>query len=261
MRLSYRLMPLLACLICPLAWSYAPVVDDSENFALLEDQVSDRAVVGSSLNDHSQQALAHEDQTPVTSKNLDLLNRVNGLQQELQELRGQLDQQTLALHALQAQSGTFAATPDIAQKNAPLPAISEPTYKPEVTVKSASESTRYLSAFNLIKLKEFAPAMTAMQNFVADYPAGEYTANAHYWLGELYLQNKEYDLSLQQFDRVLTQFPSSIKYADSLLKMGYALAAMGKNTEAQQRLQSVISQYPDTKVSELARTKMASLGA
>ena len=103
--------------------------------------------------------------------------------------------------------------------------------------------------------------MTAMQNFVADYPAGEYTANAHYWLGELYLQNKEYDLSLQQFDRVLTQFPSSIKYADSLLKMGYALAAMGKNTEAQQRLQSVISQYPDTKVSELARTKMASLGA
>ena len=43
--------------------------------------------------------------------------------------------------------------------------------------------------------------------------------------------------------------------------MGYALSASGQVGAARQRLQSVISQYPDTHVSELARTKLASLGA
>jgi len=248
MRLLSSLIPLLVCLICPLAWSNAPVVDESENFALLEEQVTDNAAIGSSFNDHPQQALAHEENTSATKTNLDLLNRVNGLQQELQELRGQLDQQILAMKALQTQSGVMPAVASL------MPAAEHPN-------NSAGEQDRYLSAFNLIKRKEFDAAITSMQNFVSDYPAGGYTANAHYWLGELYLQNKDYAQSIKHFDIVLTKSPSSSKNADSLLKMGYALAASGQESAARQRLQAVIAQYPDTHVSKLAHAKLASLGA
>ncbi|AHE68176.1 hypothetical protein Loa_02642 [Legionella oakridgensis ATCC 33761 = DSM 21215] len=70
---------------------------------------------------------------------------------------------------------------------------------------------------------------------------------------------KDYPKAIEHFEAVLQQFPSSSKSAASLLKIGYALAASGKNNEAKQRLQQVIKNYPDTNTAQLATTKLRSL--
>jgi tol-pal system protein YbgF len=124
----------------------------------------------------------------------------------------------------------------------------------------ADEQISYLAAYELVKNKKYDDALSAMQNFVAKYPQGGYTANAHYWLGELYMVKKDYSEAIKHFDIVLEQFPSSSKCSASMLKIGYALAASGKTTDARTKLLEVLKKYPDTSTAELASTKLQSLG-
>ncbi|MBY0378010.1 MAG: tol-pal system protein YbgF, partial [Gammaproteobacteria bacterium] len=124
----------------------------------------------------------------------------------------------------------------------------------------ADEQISYLAAYELVKNKHFDDALTAMQTFITQHPHGGYTANAQYWLGELYLVKHDYPKAIEHFELVLKQFPSSSKAAASTLKIGYALAAAGKDNEARARLQQVLKTYPDTPTAQLATIKLESLG-
>lgn len=280
----------------------APVVDDSENFAILDEQQADMdQPVVSDLNEENgddEIALAHESNTN-TSAAVNSLDKIHGLQQEIQELRGQLEVQAHELKKLQQQQlafykdldARFRTTPNQTATNEPAtdlsigtkhnPAsnnstiptpIEQPTPQADVSLNAATiipatrgnpadEQLSYLAAYELVKNKRFDEALVAMQNFVKQYPQGGYTANAQYWLGELYMVKKNYTLAIEHFDIVLKQFPGSSKAAACTLKIGYALAASGKSSDAKQRLQQVLKSYPDTPTAQLAMAKLRSLNA
>lgn len=69
----------------------------------------------------------------------------------------------------------------------------------------------------------------------------------------------DYPQAIEHFNVVLQAFPTSSKSADSLLKIGFALASTGKVTEARDTLKAVIKNYPDTGTAKLAATKLESL--
>ena len=302
---SCRLI-LATCIVCLLPWAVyaeAPVVDESENFAAYDqDQAVDYQPLAhasrpsrnrNDLDYADEQPLARETTLPSSSSNsASLINQVKSLQQEVQELRGQLEVQTHDIKLLQEQLLAYYKDLDARLRNAPtapqgkptpLTSLQTPSPAPIVPVLStnpasshpvkvipvanntlhnsnpAEEQIRYLAAYDLIKTKHFNEAITAMQSFANDYPKGGYTANAHYWLGELYMTQKDYPKAIVHFDTVLQQFPSSSKSAASLLKAGYALAASGKKPEAIARLKEVIKHYPDTNTAQLAETKLKSL--
>lgn len=264
----------------------APVVDDSENYALLEEQASAELPTRPTrslpkeegFTAEEEVALAQEDNPVSENNNLDLLNKIKGLQQDIQVLRGQLDEQTNALKKLQEQQLAFYKDIDARlQKNSssnlsskpsgPLNLDSPETQSTGSAIPShalkknnpAEEQVSYLAAYELIKNKQFNEALVAMQTFVNTYPQGGYTANAYYWLGELYLIKKQYPQAIQNFDIVLKQFPSSTKKADCSLKIAYALAASGQTAAAKKRLQEVIQNYPGTPTAHLAQTKLNAL--
>ena len=302
------------------ALAEAPVVDDSENFAVLEEQQTAHkpSVARSSAQsnyDETEHALAKEnDSIDANGNNVDLINKIQGLQQDIQELRGQLEVQSHELKLLQDQQLSFykdldarlhgsqiqannslpttknqptveasiekpATTskkaistpvmPELATTNITPTAVVTPTTNSTQPVQTsassananpADEQISYLAAYELVKNKQFDEAITAMQNFTTKYPNGGYTANAQYWLGELYLVKKNYNEAITHFDVVLQQFPSSSKYSASLLKKGYALADSGRTDDAKARLQEVMKKYPDTNASELAHLKLETLG-
>ena len=283
-------------------FSEAPVVDDSENFALLDDQQAAyerpvaKAESHSSYNDE-ESALANDNiettsNSTSNNNNALLLDKVQGLQQEVQELRGQLEVQSHDLKLLQQQQLSFYKDLDarlrhepvktatnepitdlsIGQKEAPKniagqldksrsQAVVSPVINAPARTNPADEQISYLAAYELVKNKRFDDALIAMQTFVTKYPQGGYTANAQYWLGELYMVKKNYSSAIEHFDIVLQQYPSSSKSAASLLKIGYALAASGKKQEAITRLQQVVKNYPDTNTAQLAKTKLDALSS
>lgn len=295
----HRLLPgLCLCCILPLqVLAQAPVVDDSENFAILDEQQAAierpvaKAQLDNNYNEDEEVALA-QDNRDSAKDNAGLLNKIQGLQQEVQELRGQLEVQAHDLKLLQQQQLAFYKDLDsrlAGGKAAPLPAkeqLAEPVNthgqrgvmlpqqqslqdmdKPLTAgvinasgSNPADEQLSYMAAYDLVKGKRFDDALAAMQAFVAQYPTGGYTANAQYWLGELYLVKNNYPQAIAHFDTVLKQFPSSSKAAASTLKIGYALAASGKENEARLRLQQVLKNYPDTPTAQLAARKLEILG-
>lgn len=291
--------------VSPKILALAPVVDDSENFAILDDQqadieqpvASDRtqpsASTGKSNFIDDEKPLAHDDggiptqqQQPVA-----LLDKLQGLQQELQELRGQLEVQSHEIKVLKEQQlayykdldarlrqdPTSAATPNKTVSTsivpntpilAPIPqtntaqkgeASSEVTIQPTAASNTADEQISYMAAYELIRNKKFDAATVAMEKFLRDYPQGAYVANAQYWLGELKMASKNYQEAIQHFEVVLTQYPKSSKAAASLLKIGYAYAESGNKAEAKQKLTQVIKQYPDTQTAQLANAKLRTL--
>lgn len=269
------------------AFAYAPVVDDSENFALLEEQQAEieQPVARDSRETYDdEQPLAKDTTSNNTASNIDLVNKIQGLQQDIQELRGQLEVQAHELKLLKEQQLSFykdlderlragsgkmaqnvpTTTPSPTSNIAVTPnvALQPPIDKPAVITSNnpADEQISYLAAYDLVKNKQFDEAMTAMKAFIAKYPQGGYTANAQYWLGELYMVKKDYVEAINHFDTVLKQFPTSSKCSASMLKIGYALAASNKKIEARQRLQEVLKKYPDTNTAHLASIKLESLG-
>lgn len=285
---------LLAVGFSLLSWSVfaeAPVVEESDNFALLDDNQSAMVQPESKSafvdNDAEQIAIAQHQDNVGSQANIQLLDKLKSVQQELQELRGQLEVQAYHLKKLEQQQLTFYKDIDSRLGGHPPPQTSQTV--PEATNQSltidspkkpaassfyrtapknnvstnhknpAEAQISYLAAYDLLKSKHFDEALEAMQAFVKNYPQGGYTANAHYWLGELYMVKKEYGNAIGHFEIVLNQFPSSSKRAASLLKIGYALAASGHEIEAMQRLQEVIRHYPDTPTAELALAKLKSI--
>lgn len=308
--MNYCKTPIIAAcfsIVFPLsfAWADAPVVDDSDRFAMMDEQAYNAPAAQVSKYDNGfgvddDSPLVKEDHNPSYNEpsgdfkdSAKLIDKIQALQQELQELRGQLEVQAHDLKLLQQQQLSYYKDLDtrlgapgtkMPQTNLSAPiavspkmpqAITPTTDKPKVAQAPAAtpvaqtlprgnpadEQISYLAAYELVKNKKFEEAIKSMQIFVQKYPRGGYTANAQYWLGELYLQKKDYVNAIAHFEVVLNQFPSSSKAADCTLKLGYAHAAAGNKQEATRRLQTVLKNYPNTPMAQLAQLKLETLNA
>lgn len=290
-----------ACLYCSsshVAFAEAPVVDESENFALFDEQLAatderpdafmpnrqtDQDATTSIASrdffaeENTTDAIARDNTTNEDQDPNALFGRVQALQQELNELRGQFEVQAHILETLKAQQIEFYKDLD-SRLNAQLTheprdatepqekhAKSEDTSTHNVTLSSAprgnpaNEQVSYLAAYDLVKNREFDKAVMALKSFINNYPQGGYTANAHYWLGEVYLTKEEYNSAIQQFEAVLNRFPHSSKSSAASLKLGYAFAESGDTDSARKHLKSVVRDYPDTHAAKLATRKLDTL--
>jgi tol-pal system protein YbgF len=110
----------------------------------------------------------------------------------------------------------------------------------------------YQAAFAKVQARDFPAAITAFENFVADYPNSGLTANGHYWLGELYSAQTELDKASAAFEKVIQNFPQSSKMPDALYKQGLLRARQGKPDESRALLERVRNEYPDSSAAGLA---------
>ncbi len=284
------LLGLLFTFSCTLGYTYAPVVDESENFA----------INSTPHGPESQQALAHDDTAnnsyfgdtnkPNYPSNQNeiakLLNQLQGLQQTVQELRGQIDNQNHTIETLKNQQITLykdlddrlnkmnvshapqitsepskQITPAVPQKidQTPLITTNQNTSKATPTTTAlnpADEQISYMAAYNFVEKKELKKAELALQEFIQHYPQSGYTPNAEYWLGEVYLQEKNYSAAMAHFENVVNNFQSSNKHAASLYKLGVSLAENGQTSDAKTKYQAVIQQYPDSDTAKLAQEQL-----
>jgi tol-pal system protein YbgF len=135
-----------------------------------------------------------------------------------------------------------------------LPSVSiEPTGKPVATiiptavqkpqepaVNSEEIAESYAQASNLLlKQRDFNGAVLAFKQHVTDYPASPYIANAHYWLGEIYLLQGQDELARQAFTMVAEQYPTHGKALDANFKLGKIYHQLGEVDRARLLLETV----------------------
>jgi tol-pal system protein YbgF len=207
-----------------------------------------------------------------------MASQVDEMQRELRELRGEVEtlrfedqaaadrqrDQYLDLdRRLQGVEGGGARAPSPSVGGA---AIAGSTAAGAATSAAAggpagSDRARYEAAFELLKEGRYEDARGAFERYLADYPDSDLAGHSQYWLAETYYVSQDYKAALPQFRKVVSDYGTSRKLPDALLKIGYCQVELGQLDSARRTLRDVVSKYPETTAARLASQRLEQLGA
>lgn len=223
---------------------------------------------------------------------VDLVTRMDSMQSEVQQLFGQMEEQTHNLEQLKKRQRDLYLDIDQRLRQAEETRASMPTAPqggsvfggaiPDATVSGGQASTSvtnevgaatgaqsgvdlqqergdYERAFNLLKEGRYDLAVAAFKTFVQSYPQGNFTDNAQYWLGEANYVQRNFKVALSEFEKVVKNHPASPKRADALLKMGYTYQELGQDDKARISLNDVVMNYPNSTAASLAKKRLQDL--
>ena len=177
-------------------------------------------------------------------------HRIERLLQEQRERYLELDERLLAL--------TGAAGPQ--GENQPLPLAGAVPGSEREAYNAAFAVVKNAAGLELAERKAaYEQALAMFEALVADYPNGDFTANAYYWTGEARLFLEEHELARQAFVQVVNLFGNSAKAPDALYKLGVVHHQLQDVPGALHYLDRTIAEFPDHTAARLARTYAAEL--
>ena len=231
--------------------------------------------------------------TGNTNANAQIFDLVEMLQQEVQQLRGQVEELNYNLGRLKEdqkqryldldrrivslstatpvtkESRVVSATDQTtqlqtvaSQVNDSLTAVpvtpTTETQTPAVQAPSDPEAANvaYKAAYALIRKRQFDASVVALLAFVKNFPQSDLVGNAYYWLGEVYMVQGDASLAVVSFEYVISKFPQHRKIPDALYKAGVAYQNTGNVDKANQLLQRVLAEYPESSAARLALEKV-----
>lgn len=201
----------------------------------------------------------------IQSFNYELLQRVNALEEEIQRLRGMIEEQNYTIQQMKSAERDRYADIDFrlnALKSA-QPAVQAGTVVADPTLTGAmDEDTKtYQSAKAKVDSKEFNAAIAEFSLYLEFFPQGKYVPQAHYWMGELYmsLPVPELDNAQKSFESVIKQYPTHAKVPDSLYKLGLLQKQKNNKVVAKQHFERILKEFPQSASASLAKTQLESL--
>jgi tol-pal system protein YbgF len=197
----------------------------------------------------------------------DLVYQVQVLRQELQQLRGTLEEQQNRIVRMEREQQQRYLDVDrrltaggASTDGPPAPAGDGPAVSDRVAGVDAGERTAYAAAVQLTREKQFQPAIEAFNRQLTEYPDGAFSANAFYWLGELYLAlpTPKLELARQSFAQVVNLYSDHPKVPDALYKLGVVYGKLGDRDAAERHMRRTRDEFPGTPAAGLAEAYLAS---
>ena len=216
----------------------------------------------------------------VNSKGLvDVMVRVESLQNELQRLVGEIEVQKHTLGEIKKRQRDLyldidrrilqierrsGSTPSSSNNRVSEPQTSSPVRtapvvretpsevkvpsvaQPRAVKKKEGEQVAYQKAFDLLRALRYEKATLAFRQFLNDFPDGRYAHIAQYWLAETSYHTRKYSVAVEDYQTLINQYPKSPKRADALLKIGYSQFELKLFAQAKNVLNKLINSYPGT---------------
>ena len=170
----------------------------------------------------------------LSSKLTELDNRLQFQAEQLEELR-------------QAQQQPQPAT---------VPAAPAPPAAGDVPATAQAEGSPteiYLQAFGDYASGRYQAAIHGFTAFLQRFPNNSYASNAQYWLGDCYFNQQQYPQAIQEFQRVVSDYPNAPKSPDALLKIAMAQLQLGATAEARQAVDTLSQRYPKSPATQKAQ--------
>src|SRR5215467_8983316 len=193
--------------------------------------------------------------------------QVQGLSDNLEEIKsrlGKLNQQLVDLQntvqTLDAKISSGAAPAGSAPSPSSSPSGSTGSVGSSPASSAPSADTLYSNGLRDITSGKYDLARSEFQDYLKYYADTDLASNAQFYLGEIAYSQKQYQQSVSEYDKVLTNYPKSFKLAPARLKKGMALLEMGQKNQAIKELREVVKRYPGTEEERRARAKLKELG-
>ncbi len=205
-----------------------------------------------------------ESRTKAQHRQQELLDN---MQNEVNELRGAIEVQNYQLEKiLERQRELYLeidkrmqgmATQSATQQVVNADTSNQPDVAPVV---SENENQAYDRAVNLIlKDKLYDQAIPEFEAFLQNFPNSSYVSNAHYWLGQLLFNKRDWAAAGKQFQLLIDGFPDSSKKADAMLKLGITEMERSNLARAKQLWQQVVNEFPESSSAKLADKRLKAL--
>ena len=123
-----------------------------------------------------------------------------------------------------------------------------------------SPEDQFQEAFDNIRKKNWQEAKNQLKDFIAKNSNNQLSGSAYYWLGELYILEKEYREAALTFAEGFQNFPKSIKAPDMLFKLSQSLYLVDKIDEACKTVEKFIIDYPKNKLIKKANLQLNDYG-
>ena len=103
-------------------------------------------------------------------------------------------------------------------------------------------------ALDFMLKQKYIEAKVSLESFIQSYPENTLSSSAHFWLGKIYLFEKNYRKSAIVFGEGIQKFPTSVKAAEMYYELAKSLFMMGKPEEGCRTLVLLSERYPKSKI-------------
>jgi tol-pal system protein YbgF len=145
----------------------------------------------------------------------------------------------------------------------PVPTPKTVVAEAEPTPKTAPATDTNSSLFNkareAFRRAKYQDAYALFEQYLNTDPPGPRIAETHYLMGECLFKQKEYDLAILDYQKVITNYTKS-KYAPSaLLKQAMCFEKLQDRETAKIVYETLIKDYPDSPQVATAQQRMQNL--
>jgi tol-pal system protein YbgF len=123
-----------------------------------------------------------------------------------------------------------------------------------------SADTLYSNGLRDITSGKYDLARSEFEDYLKYYGDTDLASNAQFYLGEIAYSQRQYSQAVNEYDKVLTNYPRSFKLAPARLKKGMAMIELGQKTSGVKELREVVKRYPGTEEERRARARLKELG-
>ena len=120
----------------------------------------------------------------------------------------------------------------------------------------SEEIDLYKKALELFNASRYSEALEAFRKLIIYFPEGNYSADAYFWSGELYLAQDLIEDARENYFVVTEEFREHNRAPDSLYKLGVIERILLNEEAATSHFSKLIQEYPDTGAAELAKKSM-----
>ena len=107
--------------------------------------------------------------------------------------------------------------------------------------------------YGALNRREYTVAEGYFQQFLDQYPSDPLAGSAQYWLGETAFVSGEYKAAADRFLKTFTNYPSSERAPEALLKLAISLRRLGNNADACATFSELTQRYPKAPPTVLQR--------
>ena len=194
--------------------------------------------------------------------------QVQGLSDNLEEIKsriGKLNQQLVDLqNSVQSIDSRLAGG---APTSAPAGGAPSPGGSASMGGSSAGPSgpppsadTLYSNGLRDITSGKYDLARSEFLDYLKYYGDTDLASNAQFYIGEIAYSQKNYEDAVQQYDKVINNYPRSFKIQSAHFKKGMALLELGQKNSGVKELREVVKRYPGTEEERRARAKLKDMG-
>lgn len=204
-----------------------------------------------------------------TTRQLTALSaRIDSLAAELNRVSARLEETNGRIEALQRQ---LAARPAPSATSAQAPPAITPA--PSAAGPGPSADQAYQAAYLDFTKGNYPLAVSGFREFTRRFPDSPRADEAQYLIGESYFSlsrtsaqagradqaTRELEQAVQEFRRVLLNYPRGAKVPTALYKEGLALIELKQPRLAEARLRYLIDNFPQSEEAPLAKERLSSM--